>query len=254
MAKSWTSPFAASGDKIVIPDPAQAGGDVSVAQGWTPDYELPDTDPDYKPVGRDEMNGAFNMVTESVGEMQKQGAAMWDSAFGAYPKGAEVIYAGERWYNPVAGNITEPGAVGHTWQIAGSVPDASTTVKGIVELATTAEARAGDTTRVLTGETGQDISLGWDQTPHAAAASRSFGVTYFETEGKPMFITIAWTSASSVSTATLSINGGAGVQVWPGNSVSGGSNWISLMVPPLGSYRVTLGAPASTVNWTEYHS
>lgn len=115
MAKIWATLFAQAGDKQTIPVPVEADGTVSVTQGWTPDYELPDTDPNYKPVGREEMNGVINAVTDSIKQLQLQGAAEWSSLLGAYPKGAEVIHAGERWYNPIAGNTTTPGAVGATW-------------------------------------------------------------------------------------------------------------------------------------------
>jgi hypothetical protein len=151
MAKIWDTRFAESGDKIAIPEPVQAGGEVSVTTGWTPDYELPDTDPDYKPVGREEMNGVLFEMTDSLQQLQKQGAAEWSPDLAPYGKGAEVIHASERWYSPVAGNSTEPGAVGTTWVIAGSVPDASETLKGIAELATIAEVLAGtDTSRIVT--------------------------------------------------------------------------------------------------------
>lgn len=143
MAKIWDIRFAESGDKITIPEPADPGGEVSVTQGWTADYELPDTDPDYKPVGREEMNGAFFEVTDSIQQLQKQGAAQWDLSLVPYVKGAEVIHSGERWYNPVAGNSTEPGAVGTTWVPAGTVAAASETVAGIAESATQVEVDSG---------------------------------------------------------------------------------------------------------------
>lgn len=154
MAKIWDILFAQSGDKITIPEPVQAGGQVSVTQGWGPDYELPDTDPDYKPVGRDEMNGILNMITESVQQLQEQGAAEWSSDLAPYPKGAEVIHSGERWYNPVAGNSSEPGTGGATWVLSAVVPDASETVKGIAELATALEAQGfSDALRIITPAT-----------------------------------------------------------------------------------------------------
>lgn len=143
MAKIWATRFAESGDKIAIPVPAEADGSVAVSTGWTPDYELADTDPDYKPVGRDEMNGALFGVTDSIRQLQLQGAAEWSADLAPYPKGAEVIHAGERWYSPNAANGTEPGAPGTEWVIAGTVPAASETVAGIAEVATQAEVNAG---------------------------------------------------------------------------------------------------------------
>lgn len=140
MAKIWATLFAQAGDKQTIPVPVEADGTVSVTQGWTPDYELPDTDPNYKPVGREEMNGVFNEVTDSIKQLQLQGAAEWSALLGAYPKGAEVIHSGERWYNTTAGNTTTPG-VGANWINVRTV--ASETVAGIAENATQAETDAG---------------------------------------------------------------------------------------------------------------
>lgn len=129
MAKIWAARFAESGDREVIPVPAEPDGSISVTQGWTPDYELPDTDASYKPVGRDEMNGVLFDVTDSLQELQKNGAATWDASLAPYPLGAEVVYSGSRWYNPVAGNSTTPGAVGATWTQAGAAPP-SAAVRG----------------------------------------------------------------------------------------------------------------------------
>lgn len=114
MAKIWATLFAQAGDKQAIPVPVEADGTVSVTQGWTPDYELPNTDPSYKPVGREEMNGVLNEVTDSIKQLQLQGAAEWSALLGAYPKGAMVIHAGERWISSVAGNVSTPGA-SSTW-------------------------------------------------------------------------------------------------------------------------------------------
>lgn len=151
MAKIWDVLFASAGDKQVIPVPVEPDGSVSVTQGWTTDYELPNTDPSYKPVGREEMNGAFYEVTDSIRQLQLQGAAEWSALLGSYPKGAEVIHAGERWFSPVAGNTTEPGAVGATWLVAGTIAAASETVAGIAEIATQAETDTGtDDTRFVT--------------------------------------------------------------------------------------------------------
>jgi hypothetical protein len=118
MAKIWDILWGQAGDRITIPEPVQPGGEVSTTQGWGPDYELPDTDPSYKPVGREEMNGALYEITESIQQLQKQGAAEWSADLAPYARGAEVVHAGERWYNPVAGNSTEPGQPGHTWEMS----------------------------------------------------------------------------------------------------------------------------------------
>lgn len=114
MAKIWSVPFANAGDKESIPVPAEPDGSVSATQGWTADYELPNTDPSYKPVGREEMNGVLYEVTDSIRQLQQQGAAEWSADLAPYPNGAEVIHAGQRWISNVAGNTATPG-VGASW-------------------------------------------------------------------------------------------------------------------------------------------
>lgn len=142
MAKIWDIPFASAGDKQAIPVPVQSDGTVSTTQGWTPDYELPNTNPSYKPVGREEMNGALFEITESIQQLQLQGAAEWSNLFPAYQKGAEVIHSGERWRSLIDGNTEEPGT-GPNWTQAGFIAAATETVSGILRIATAAENAAG---------------------------------------------------------------------------------------------------------------
>lgn len=89
MVKIYKQPFAHDGDTIAIPDASQPDGKMSNTDGWTPDYQLPKTDPNYKPVGRQEMNGVFKEVTEAVGEIQQFGFAKWQPI--TWPQGARVV-------------------------------------------------------------------------------------------------------------------------------------------------------------------
>lgn len=97
MVKIYKQPFAHSGDTIAIPDASQPDGKLSSADGWTPDYQLPKTDPNYKPVGRQEMNGVFKEVTEALGQVQVQGAASWSADGAPYPANAQVYRNGKQW-------------------------------------------------------------------------------------------------------------------------------------------------------------
>ena len=97
MVKIYKQPFAHDGDTIAIPDASQPDGKMSSTDGWTPDYQLPKTDPNYKPVGRQEMNGVFKEVTEALGQMQVQGAASWSPDGTPYPINAQVYHNGNRW-------------------------------------------------------------------------------------------------------------------------------------------------------------
>lgn len=121
MAHIFKTPFANAGDKITIPSVTQADGSVSLPQGWGFDYERPREispgvpDPDYKPVGREEMNGVLFMATQAIGEIQLQGAASWSSLGAPYPINAVVYHNSRAWLSTAATNNTEPGAVGASW-------------------------------------------------------------------------------------------------------------------------------------------
>ena len=97
MVKIYKQPFAHGGDTIAIPDASQPDGKMSSTDGWTPDYQLPKTDPNYKPVGRQEMNGVFKEVTESLGQVQVQGSATWSADGAPYPIRAQVYYNSKQW-------------------------------------------------------------------------------------------------------------------------------------------------------------
>ncbi len=113
MVKIYKQPFAHDGDTIAIPDASQPDGKMSSADGWTPDYQLPKTDPNYKPVGRQEMNGVFKEVTEALGQVQVQGAATWSPDGAPYPINAQVYHNGKQWL-ALRANIVEP-AEGEDW-------------------------------------------------------------------------------------------------------------------------------------------
>lgn len=110
MVKIYKQPFAHDGDTIAIPDASQPDGKVSSTDGWTPDYQLPKTDPNYKPVGRQEMNGVFKEVTEALGQVQVQGAASWSPDGAPYPINAQVYHNDSMWVSSIAANTSEPGS------------------------------------------------------------------------------------------------------------------------------------------------
>ena len=107
MVKIYKQPFAHEGDAIVIPDTSQPDGKMSSADGWTPDYQLPKTDPNYRPVGRQEMNGVFKEVTEALGQVQVQGSATWSADGAPYPINAQVYHNGKQWIS-LRANSVEP--------------------------------------------------------------------------------------------------------------------------------------------------
>jgi hypothetical protein len=133
--RPFTVPFATTGDRTSVPTAVQPSGAVSYSEGFGPDYELPNTDPDYKPVPREETNSLYFDITEALGIMQKQGVADYDAAFSPYAINAVVRYANETWLSKVASNASVPGTDANWSSLAGFI--------GPNEQATQAEAEAG---------------------------------------------------------------------------------------------------------------
>ena len=116
-AKRFAVPFATTGDKATIPDAVDSQGAVSYSEGWGPDYQLPDDDPSYRPVGRQEMNGVLNDITAAIAEVQQNGVATWVQPAGLippYPINALVRHNDKVWLNNLANNSAAP-AVANGW-------------------------------------------------------------------------------------------------------------------------------------------
>ncbi|WMD23291.1 hypothetical protein RAS12_13250 [Achromobacter seleniivolatilans] len=126
----YKTPFAATGDKESLATADQPDGKVSLQSGWTTDYELPNDNANYRPIGRAEMNGIIGEVTEGLGDIQLNGFATWQAIDGGWPLGAQVASGGAVYRSDIDNNTTTPGAVGANWTPMGS------------GLATTAQARA----------------------------------------------------------------------------------------------------------------
>lgn len=112
MAKRFVVPFASTGDKSVTPDATDPSGKISYSQGWPSAYQLPDTDPAYRPVGRQEMNGVLFDVTGAIAEIQSLGAPEWVAVGGLvppYPINAIARHSDIVWQSLIANNSDEPG-------------------------------------------------------------------------------------------------------------------------------------------------
>lgn len=245
--KFFGIPFASTGDKTAVPDSVQPDGSVSYSEGFGFDYERADTDPAYKPVPREQTNQLYFDLTQAVGIIQKQGYADWTSAAAPYAVAATVRHNSAVWRNKTASNSDEPGvgAGATSWENITSVtvPDASETVKGIVELATNAEVVAGtDTVRAVTpaglasltatdarrglvelatnaetqAGTATDRAvtpanlnstvLGLGQTWQDVTASRAAATNYTNTTGKPITICVSFNYVGN-GTSSITVGG-----------------------------------------------
>ncbi|EHK66007.1 hypothetical protein [Achromobacter arsenitoxydans] len=111
----YKTPFAATGDKEALATADQPDGKVSLQSGWTPDYELPGDNPNYRPVGRQEMNGIVGEVTEGLGEVQLYGFAKWQAIDGGWPLGANVIRNETVYRSLIANNVSDPASGDPSW-------------------------------------------------------------------------------------------------------------------------------------------
>ena len=78
MSKYFGTPFAESGNKTVIPDAAQAGGEVSYAEGYTNDYTLNQTtNPNARDIEIDKFNQLGNDLSGAIKDIQEQGVLLY---------------------------------------------------------------------------------------------------------------------------------------------------------------------------------
>ena len=106
---------------------------------------------------------------------------------------------------------------------------------------------------LVQGQGGQALaamqSLGMGQTWQNVSVSRAVSTTYYNTTGKPIFISIGISSVSANTTFQLTVNGSS---VATGLINSGGiGNAVSAIVPTGGSYSATNSAGTPTLNWFE---
>lgn len=120
--KYFGVPFAASGDKTVIPVPAQPGGAMSFFEGFGLDYERnPATDPQAKRIPRDETNQLYYDITNELRILQSQGVPDWTPASlnagspVSYAAGARVRHSGQNWESLTGSNTAEPGTDPTKW-------------------------------------------------------------------------------------------------------------------------------------------
>lgn len=80
-APFFLTPFALSGDVAPIPNAAPVDGSVSFETGFGPDYQADqETDPNAKPVPRDQTNWLYNAITQNLRFWQTEAFPEWISA------------------------------------------------------------------------------------------------------------------------------------------------------------------------------
>ena len=161
----FLNPFALAGDKSAIPEDEQVDGSVSYEKGFTVDYQLDQSsDPDAKNIPRQKFNSLMFVITEALRQLQTvsvpsfitsaaNGGTPW-----TYKKGVRVEFENPAtvfkiYQSKVDANTTDPTNTTNWEEVTSTItiPDASESVKGILELATAAEAIGGsDTTRAVT--------------------------------------------------------------------------------------------------------
>jgi microcystin-dependent protein len=137
MAKFFLFPFAQAGDKAAIPDDTQPSGSVSYETGFTADYQKDLlTDPDAKPIPRDQSNQLYFDITEAIRQYQTNGAPDWitaaDNGGVAFPY---EIYSVVRYDDGILGmqlfmsltaaNVVTPataGVVAPSWRLVSASP------------------------------------------------------------------------------------------------------------------------------------
>ncbi len=229
MVKIYKQPFAHDGDTIAIPDASQPDGKMSNTDGWTHDYQLLKSDPNYKPVGRQEMNGVFKEVTESLGEIQQFGFAKWQPM--QWPQGARVIENGVV-YRALNQTAQQPPHA--DW----ADENATELLSGTLRIGTQAEVNAGalDDVAVTPKKLRLGFSASLTQNGYIAFPSWlggliiQWGVTGEVASGGSYLVTFPITFPASCFAVSTSLTGGI-----PNQHYTGAASIISASQMNLGS-------------------
>lgn len=262
--KYFGVPFAASGDKTVIPVAAQPSGAVSFTQGFGIDYERnPATDPAAKRIPRDETNRLYYDITNEIGILQRWGAPDWipaslnDGSPVSYGIGAVVRYGGVRYESLVASNTVEPGTDATKWMpvtpyslnavvaSTAEVTGAVLTSKFVTPFSLAAVMRSGAMIGAAATRSGTNYTV---DLPGATAGGARAQIEFTAPDNSPagpLTINVDGTGAFALLNST-------GGQLAAGDLVSGrtylarsdGASWV--LVNPVASQFVSAGAASET--------
>src|SRR5690606_27477383 len=113
------------GEVVAFPD---------IERGWGLAFEQTEGKPPME-----WMNGLFHVMSEAVRYFMQRGLSEW-SATEDYPAGAFVQHGGKAYRALQENSNVTPGTAVATW--AEMTPNASTSIRGLIEIATEAEAKA----------------------------------------------------------------------------------------------------------------
>ena len=113
MSQFFDRPFASGGTRTSIPIETTSDGSMSFLEGWGYDYERdPLKDSKSRRIERANMNFLFYIITEAIGELQRQGASTWDESKIPYTEGASCYFSNTTWISTKTPNNDRPGLTG----------------------------------------------------------------------------------------------------------------------------------------------
>ena len=182
------------------------------------------------------LNGLFQQMTLAALYLKQRGIGEWDAAL-EYPIAAFVVHDGALYKAKTLNTNKNPATSQTDWQLWASVsditvstngnlkkttnesgaihlevPTADTTQRGAMRFATAAEVANVSTTQAAitaanAATVSQSTDIGVGQTWQNVTASRSSGVTYTNSTGKPIQLSIIIKDSTVVSPLSFFING-----------------------------------------------
>ncbi len=155
---------------------------------------------------------------------------------------------------PDSGDLTQLSAAIQAMILASLAPDASETVKGIIKIATTAEAQALiDDIRALTAlklAAVLDVTaLGRNQTFQDVKAVRANNIIYTNTDSAPIMVFVSMTSTSTAQAIFITIDD---FEVQGSNGTAAGNScYATFIVPPGSEYKARMINFSAILHWGE---